>query len=120
MKIAIAIMLLLCCTTVFDSRADEHNFHPLQPDNAITPKVKAIDVQCALKGAIFGHAWQKHQEGISKTELISDLTIKLSDDGAPIQYINIWIEQMDAALNLDDYYVMVGEIVYQCLEHNGI
>ena len=32
MKIAIAIMLLLCCTTVFDSRADEHNFHPLNPD----------------------------------------------------------------------------------------
>ena len=57
MKIAIAIMLLLCCTTVFDSRADEHNFFPLQP---LEPSfvAKAVDVQCALKGAIFGHSWQ--------------------------------------------------------------
>ena len=109
MKLAIAIMLLLCCTTVFDSRAEEP-----------TKEVQTVDVQCAMKGAIFGHAWQKHQEGVSKAELISDLTIKLSDDGAPIQYINIWIEQMDASLNLKDYYVMVGEIVYQCLQHNGV
>jgi len=78
------------------------------------------NVQCALKGAIFGHSWQRHQEGVSKTEIIEQLVIKLNEDGAPPHYINIWVEQMDASLNITDYYVMVGEIVYQCLQHGGV
>jgi len=119
MKLAIAIMLLLCCTTVFDSRADEHNFYPLQPLDQLFV-AKAVDVQCAMKGAIFGHGWQKHQEGITKTRIIEDLVLKLKEDGAPNQYIQVWVEQMDASLNLKDYYVMIGEIVYQCLQHNGV
>ena len=82
--------------------------------------VNTIDVQCALKGAIFGHSWQKHQEGISKIDLIEQLTIKLAEDGAPNHYINIWIEQMDASLNIPDYHTMVGEIVYQCLINKGV
>ena len=119
MKIAIAIMLLLCCTTVFDSRADEHNFHPLNPDEP-SFIAKAVDVQCALKGAVFGHSWQKHQEGVPKIKIIEDLTLKMNADGAPHEYISIWVEQMDAALNVTDYYAMVGEIVYQCLIHKGV
>ena len=81
---------------------------------------KSIDLQCALKGAIFGHSWQKHQEGTSKIEIIEELSIKLNQDGAPPHYISIWIEQMDAALNIPDYYLMVGEIVYQCLINKGV
>ena len=82
--------------------------------------VETTEIQCALKGAIFGHSWQKHQEGISKIDLIEQLTIKLDEDGAPNHYINIWIEQMDAALNISDYHTMVGEIVYQCLINKGV
>ena len=80
----------------------------------------SIDLQCALKGAIFGHSWQKHQEGESKTKIIEDLVVKLNQDGAPPQYVSIWVEQMDAALNISDYYTMVGEIVYQCLINKGV
>lgn len=79
-----------------------------------------IALQCSLKGAIFGHSWQKFQDGIPKIEIIEQLTIKLSEDGAPLRYVNIWIEQMDAALNLTDYYVMMGEIVFQCMQNGGV
>tara|TARA_R110000751_G_scaffold151766_1_gene256772 strand:+ start:451 stop:702 length:252 start_codon:yes stop_codon:yes gene_type:complete len=79
-----------------------------------------IALQCSLKGAIFGHSWQKFQDGIPKIEIIEQLTIKLSEDGAPLRYVNIWIEQMDAALNLTDYYVMMGEIVFQCIQNGGV
>ena len=41
--------------------------------------VNTMDVQCALKGAIFGHSWQKRQEGISEVELIEQLVIKLTE-----------------------------------------
>tara|TARA_R100000808_G_C2150855_1_gene159725 strand:- start:1498 stop:1806 length:309 start_codon:yes stop_codon:yes gene_type:complete len=80
----------------------------------------SIDLQCSLKGAIFGHSWQKHQEGTSKTKIIEDLVIKLNQDGAPTHYVSVWVEQMDAALNIPDYYLMVGEIVYQCLINKGV
>ena len=73
-----------------------------------------------MKGAVFGHSWQKHQEGIPKIKIIEDLTLKMNADGAPHEYISIWVEQMDAALNVTDYYAMVGEIVYQCLIHKGV
>lgn len=79
-----------------------------------------IALQCSLKGAIFGHSWQKFQEGTPKIEIIEQLTMKLSEDGAPLRYINIWIEQMDAALNLTDYYTMMGEIVFQCIQNGGV
>ena len=79
-----------------------------------------IALQCSLKGAIFGHPWQQHQEGESKINIKEQLTIKLSEDGAPFRYVNIWIEQMDAALNLTDYYTMMGEIVFQCLKNGGV
>tara|TARA_R110002020_G_scaffold315470_1_gene530637 strand:- start:111 stop:362 length:252 start_codon:yes stop_codon:yes gene_type:complete len=82
--------------------------------------IDSIALQCSLKGAIFGHSWQKHQEGESKINIIEQLTIKLSEDGAPLRYVNIWIEQMDAALNLPDYYVMMSEIVFQCVKNGGV
>lgn len=82
--------------------------------------IDSIALQCSLKGAIFGHSWQKFQDGIPKIEIIEQLTIKLSEDGAPLRYVNIWIEQMDAALNLTDYYVMMGEIVFQCIQNGGV
>ena len=82
--------------------------------------VDTIALQCSLKGAIFGHSWQKHQEGESKIEIIENLTIKLSEDGAPIQYINIWIDQLNTALLISDYYTMRGEIVFQCLQSGGV
>jgi hypothetical protein len=82
--------------------------------------IDSIALQCSLKGAIFGHSWQKHQEGESKINIIEQLTIKLSEDGAPLRYVNIWIEQMDAALNLTDYYTMMGEIVFQCIKNGGV
>jgi hypothetical protein len=82
--------------------------------------IDSIALQCSLKGAIFGHSWQKFQDGIPKIEIIEQLTIKLSEDGAPLRYVNIWIEQMDAALNLTDYYVMMGEIVFQCMQNGGV
>ena len=80
----------------------------------------SIDLQCSLKGAIFGHSWQRHQEGTSKTKIVEDLVIKLNQDGAPPQYVSIWVEQMDDALNISDYYTMVGEIVYQWLINKGV
>ena len=52
-----------------------------------------IALQCSLKGAIFGHSWQKFQDGIPKIEIIEQLTIKLSEDGAPLRYVNIWIDK---------------------------
>ena len=79
-----------------------------------------IDFQCSLKGAIFGHSWQKHQEGVPKIKIIEDLVIKSNQDGAQPEYINVWVEQMDAALNIPDYYLMLGEIVYQCLINKGV
>ena len=82
--------------------------------------IDSIALQCSLKGAIFGHSWQKHQEGESKINIIEQLTIKLSEDGAPLRYVNIWIEQMDAALNLTDYYTMMVEIVFQCIKNGGV
>ena len=82
--------------------------------------VDTIALQCSLKDAIFGHSWQKHQEGESKTEIIEHLTIKLSEDGAPIQYINIWIDQLNTALLISDYYTMVSDIVFQCLQSGGV
>ena len=62
----------------------------------------------------------RNKEGVSKIKIIEDLTLKMNEDGAPHEYISIWVEQMDAALNLTDYYTMVGEIVYQCLVHKGV
>ena len=47
---------------------------------SVTMGFNNIDVQCSLKGAIFGHSWQKHQEGESKTKIIEDLVIKLNQD----------------------------------------
>jgi hypothetical protein len=82
--------------------------------------VNTMDVQCALKGAIFGHSWQKRQEGISEVELIEQLVIKLTDDGAPPRYIQVWVEQMKTALTTKDYMKMVGEVVYLCLEYGGV
>ena len=79
-----------------------------------------IGLQCALKGAVFGHSWQKHQEGEPKIEIIEQLTIKLSQDGAPVNYVNIWVEQMDAALNIPEYYLMMSEIVFQCVQNGGV
>ena len=87
---------------------------------SVTMGFNNIAVQCSLKGAIFGHSWQKHQEGESKTKIIEDLVIKLNQDGAPTEYVSVWVEQMDAALNIPDYYLMVGEIVYQCLLNKGV
>jgi|TARA_R110000824_G_scaffold5961_9_gene27362 hypothetical protein len=82
--------------------------------------VNTMDVQCALKGAIFGHSWQKHQDGISEIKLIEDLVIKLTDDGAPPAYIKVWVAQMKTALKSDNYMKMVGEVVYLCLEYGGV
>ena len=48
-------------------------------------------------------------------------TIENDDEETPLaHYISIWVEQMDASLNITDYYVMVGEAVYQCLKHGGV
>ena len=82
--------------------------------------VNTIDVQCAMKGAIFGHSWQKHQDGVKEIEIISDLVIKLTEDGAPPEYINVWVEQMKTALRQGTYYEMIGEVVYLCLEYGGV
>ena len=79
-----------------------------------------LALQCSLKGAVFGHSWQKFQEGVPKIQIIEDLTLKLNKDGAPIQYINIWIEQMGTSLNIQDYYTMVSNIVFQCLQSGGV
>ena len=79
-----------------------------------------LALQCSLKGAVFGHSWQRFQEGTSKIEIIEQLSIKLSQDGAPAHYVNIWIEQMGLALTTQDYYTMVSEIVFQCLQSGGV
>ena len=82
--------------------------------------IESIALQCSLKGAVFGHSWQKFQEGIPKIQIIEDLTMKLSSDGAPVQYINTWIEQMNASLHVSEYYLMMSEIVFQCVKSGGV
>jgi|ETNmetMinimDraft_5_1059913.scaffolds.fasta_scaffold17733_3 hypothetical protein len=82
--------------------------------------VNTMDVQCAMKGAIFGHSWQKHQDGVKELKIIEDLVIKLTEDGAPPKYIAVWVEQMKTALKQDTYYEMIGEVVYLCLEYGGV
>ena len=81
--------------------------------------IESIALQCSLKGAVFGHSWQKFQEGVPKLQIIEDLTMKLSSDGAPVQYISIWVDQMNTALYISDYYTMIGEIVFQCIKNGG-
>lgn len=77
-------------------------------------------LQCALKGAIFGHSWQKAKDGMPISEIETELIKKLITDRAPQKVINVWLSQLGNAIHSDDYYWMIGDVIYRCLDNGGV
>jgi len=81
---------------------------------------QAIDTQCSLKAAVFGKLWQDYKNNVPIDYLTGQLKNKMREDGAPERVINVWVYQLEYSLEQDEYYKMVGDVVYECLENGGL
>ena len=77
-------------------------------------------LQCTLKGVEFGLIWEAEHStrnwATSGESAISVMTAKLKQDGAPQRIIDVWSQQAVYALEYEDRYKMLNDIVFECVE----
>ena len=82
---------------------------------ALTHSEEDRIAQCAMKGVEFGLIWEHRNEGADQV-VIASMVDKLIEDGAPPRIIDIWSQQAMYAMSYEDRYLMLNDIVFECIE----
>jgi len=84
------------------------------PVQALTEREGQFVMQCTLKTIAFGVG--HHEYYIHKGDPVKAMTEQLVRDGAPQQVVVLWAGELHAALEQEDYYLMLRNTLIKCME----